>query len=151
MQINHLIQTCFLPPDGGHTLRTNKENSAQLICIQTWAFCRIIFAGKNGKIFNYVICIPNCYHQSKIWHFFFLYILLSNLPKYDFVAHIHIQKCLKVSKVMQKIAKSVQNYSKYHSQIFDGNYDKFAGNQFLPQIKGNEPIDKILTFETGWV
>ena len=29
---------------------------------------------------------------------------------------------------MQKIAKSVQNYSKYNSQIFAGNIDKFAGN-----------------------
>ena len=29
---------------------------------------------------------------------------------------------------MQKIAKIDQNYPKYHSQIFAGNYDKFAGN-----------------------
>ena len=29
---------------------------------------------------------------------------------------------------MQKIAKSVQNYSKYHSHIFTGIYHKFAGN-----------------------
>ena len=42
--------------------------------------------------------------------------------------HNHIQKCLKVSKIMQNITKSVQNYSKYHSKIFAGNYDNFAGN-----------------------
>ena len=29
---------------------------------------------------------------------------------------------------MQKISKWVQNYSKYHSMIFAGKYEKFAGN-----------------------
>ena len=33
---------------------------------------------------------------------------------------------------MQKISKWVQKYSKYHSKIFAGKYDKIADNQFLP-------------------
>ena len=79
------------------------------------------------QIFHYVICIiPNCYraitHQSKSWHSLFLYIYL---PKNYSMKHIQLfipRNVYKVSKIMQKIAKIVQNYSKYNSQIFAGNF-----------------------------
>ena len=31
-------------------------------------------------------------------------------------------------KTMPKVSKNITNCSKYHSQIFAGKYDKFAGN-----------------------
>ena len=45
---------------------------------------------------------------------------------------------------MQKISKWVQNYSKYHSKIFAGKYDKIAGNQLLPAKCRQSPCLAVL-------
>ena len=57
-------------------------------------------------------------------------VLLYIVIKCDFKENTHTYLKM-LSKIMQKIAKNVQNYSKYNSQIFAGNYEKFAGNHFL--------------------